>query len=206
VEEKLLYQDIARALIEAARRHKFLPEVMPVAPELSECEKALMLLLAGKIKEFSSLRAEASLDQDEIQSLFTYVYARSAEAVISWLGNSPFMPNPEGMFSGNTPFQAEEDLIKLLKARHLADCMYAAFADWCDRNPDFCSSNGIHPVLPLLEALKWTFRFGTAIVIEFFEKKPKRPGFHSGCDCDGDCDGGDDDDDDGGRDCDCRGH
>lgn len=178
MEEKLLYQDVARAMIEAARKHKFMPETLPVAPELAEMEKNLLVLLAGKIKEYSSLRDEAALDHEELQSLFTYVYARSAEAVGAWLGGNPFLPSSEGMFNCRTPFQAEEKLIELLKSRHLAECMYVTFCDWCERNPTFCAQHGIHPVLPLLEALKWTFRFGTAIVITFFEQKQQKQNCH----------------------------
>lgn len=165
------YQEIARIMIDAARRRRFLPEQLAVAPELAESEKNILVLLAGRIREFSAVREHAALDQDEVQSLFTYIYARSAEAVTAWLSGKPFMPKTEGMFSGCTPFEAEEKLIDYLKSKPLADCMYGAFADWCERNPEFCERNDIHPLLPLLEALKWTFRIAAGMVVEFFEKK-----------------------------------
>ena len=173
METSPLYLEIARKMVETARRHRFLPEQLAVVPELAESEKALMLLLAGRIKEYATVRKHASLDQDEIQSLFIFVYARAAEAVTDWLGGKPFMPKVEGMFNGRTPFELEEALIDYIKARPLGDCMYGAFADWCDRNPNFCQDNDVHPVLPLLEALKWTFRIAAGMTIEFFEQKAR---------------------------------
>lgn len=173
MEDKQLSLDLARTMIEAARKFGFLSSQLPVAPELAASEKNLLVLLSGKISEYVSLRGEAALEQDELQSLFTYVYARSAEAVSAWLSGNPFLPGIEGMFNGNTPFQAEEKLIAVLKARHLADCMYGVFIDWNEKHADCCREYGVHPVLPLLEALKWTFRFGAGIAVEFFEEQQR---------------------------------
>ena len=41
VENSELYQEIARALIDAARKDQLLPRQLPTAPELAESEKAL---------------------------------------------------------------------------------------------------------------------------------------------------------------------
>ena len=164
---------IAQCIINAARQRQYLNGQLAVIPELAELEKNLFVMMSGRIGEYSSIRKTPALDQDEIHSLFVFVQAKAAEAVSCWRCNQEFNMDSRGMFDGNVPLQVDPELIKSLKRLPLADDMYDAFANWSADNPDFCTEHNLHPVLPLLEALKWTFRVGAGMCIEYFERRQR---------------------------------
>lgn len=166
--------EIASYMVDHARGNGFLDGALAIVPELAETEKQLFIAISGRIKEFSSVREDQSLDQDEMLSLFIFVYAKAAEAVSCYLRNAGFEYNLQGMFDGKIPLTVEENLIDYMKTVKLGESMYSAFIDWVADNPGFCADNNVHPVLPLLEALKWTFRISGNLVIEFFEQEAEK--------------------------------
>ncbi len=162
--------EVAAVIIHEAKRRGYIDGPMPVIAELADIEKQLFIQMAGKVKEYSSVRPEDSLNQDEVLSLFVFVYAKAAEAVSSYLRKAEFEYRYDGMFDGRVPLEVEENLIEYMKSVKFGDAMYSAFANWNADNPEFCTEHGIHPVLPLLEALKWSFRIAAGMVIRFFEQ------------------------------------
>ncbi len=165
------FTDIASRIIETAQKRQYLNGPLAVIPELAELEKNLFVMMSGRIGEYSSIRQSPSLNQDEVHSLFVFIQAKAAEAVSCWRCNQEFNMDGRGMFDGNVPLQADPELIKSLKRLPLSDDMYDAFTNWSADNPDFCVTHDLHPILPLLEALKWTFRIGCGMFIEFFERR-----------------------------------
>ncbi len=162
--------EVAAVIVSESKRRGYIDGSLPVIAELADIEKQLFMQMAAKIKEYSSVRPEDSLNQDEVLSLFIFVYAKAAEAVSSYLRKAEFEYKFGGMFDGRVPLEVEENLIEYMKNVKFGDDMYSAFADWTADNPEFCTEHGIHPVLPLLEALKWSFRIASGLVIRFFEK------------------------------------
>ncbi|MBN2641532.1 MAG: hypothetical protein JXR78_07765 [Victivallales bacterium] len=171
---QLKFTEIASHMVEHARNNGFISNTLAIVPELAETEKQLFIAISGRIKEFSSIRKDQSLNQDEMLSLFIFVYAKAAESVSCYLRKARFEYNLQGMFDGKIPLTVEENLIDYMKTVKLGESMYSAFIDWVADNPGFCADNGVHPVLPLLEALKWTFRIGGGLVIEFFEHEAEK--------------------------------
>lgn len=171
MENAQIFTEVAAVVVKAAREKGYIHGPLATVPELAEIEKKLFVMIAGKINEHTSSKDSAALEQDEMHSLFIYVMAKAAEAVSCYLRHEDFEPEHYGMFDGKVPVTVEGDLIGEMKKMHLADDMYEAFVEWNGANPDFCARQNIHPVLPLLEALKWTFRLAENLVIEYFEKR-----------------------------------
>ena len=164
------YTEIAAAIIAAAKKHQYLDGPLAVIPKLAEWEKNLFVMMAGRISEYSAIREKPSLDQDEVHSLFAFVLAKAAEAVSCWRCRQEFNLDGRGMFDGNIPLQVDAELMKSLRRLPLADDMYDAFTDWSIGHPDFCAEQELHPILPLLEALKWTFRIAAGMFVAYFER------------------------------------
>ena len=72
-------QAAAMTVIETAKKDGLLSGPVATAPELAESEKELFLEMFRKLAERQGTAAK-SLTSDEISSLFTFVYARAAEA------------------------------------------------------------------------------------------------------------------------------
>ncbi|MDD3119521.1 MAG: hypothetical protein PHQ27_10100 [Victivallales bacterium] len=170
-DHNLKYTEIAAAMIAAAKKHHYLEGPLAVIPELAEGEKSLFVMMTGRIGEYSSLRENPSLDQDEVHALFVFVLAKAAEAVSCWRCRQEFNLDSRGMFDGNVPLQSDPELMKSLRRLPLADDMYGAFIDWNADHPDFCAAHHLNPLLPLLEALKWTFRIAVGMFVAYFERR-----------------------------------
>lgn len=168
--ESLKYMEIASCIVNAAKKKQYLNATLPVIPELADLEKSLFVMMSSRIGEYSTIRQQPELNQDEVHSLFVFVLAKAAEAVCCWRCKQEFNMDSRGMFDGNVPMQVDAELVKSLKRLPLADDMYDAFGDWSADHPDFCEENNLHPILPLLEALKWTFRISCGMIIEYFER------------------------------------
>lgn len=164
--ERTDYTQVAGYIVNAAGKLGFISGRLSVVPELAELERELFIKIAAKVMEHTGRSTQPGLDQMEVLSMFTFVSAKAAEAVTSWLGNNAFEIRLEGLFDGRVPFTVEERLGAYIKARGLAEAMYGAFSDWRAE----AGGHNHHPVLPLLEALKWTFRISAGLAVEFLEK------------------------------------
>ena len=90
-EERIFTRSVASQLaagtvIETARKAGFIDGPIIVASELAESEKALIVKILAAIRE----RGSTELDSDTVSSMFTFVFARAAEAVCSCLNHREF--------------------------------------------------------------------------------------------------------------------
>ncbi|MBQ9775010.1 MAG: hypothetical protein IJW17_03115 [Lentisphaeria bacterium] len=154
-------QMAALCVVETAKNAGLLNGPITVAPMLAEAEKELFLKMFEAV---NCRRADGidSIHPDEISSMFSFVFARSAEAVTNMFNGQANKFEMLGLFDGKIPFYTDDDLTAYFKKLTFpADCAQA-YWDWY--HTDY-QDNGTDPVLPLFEALKWTFRLGCHIAI-----------------------------------------
>lgn len=152
----LTARNAALMVVETAKADHLLSGPINTAPELAEMEKFFFLHLFDAVRDHTATNG-AELTPDEISSMFTFVFARSAEAVTAFLsskGNFEF--NAAGLFDGNTPFYTDDAFSALYKNNRNfpADCA-GSYLEFFDRQ-----APGTDPLLTLFEALKWCFRIG----------------------------------------------
>jgi len=169
VEEKK-YIEIAGAIIEAARVEGYLNGPVSVIPELAEPEKAFFILMLEEVRKHLTENKTSDLSADEIVSMFTYVFARAGEAVSCWTAGEKVEFEKHGMFDGKIPMYSDEKLMQYFKQTTFPSDLANAFARWNEKNSDFCQDNEIDPILPLFEALKWTWRLTVNFTIEYLEE------------------------------------
>lgn len=157
----------AKALVSKACEKGFIKGKLTVVPELVENEKLLFTFIAKSIKEQVDSREEEELDMQEISNLFTFVYAKGGETAFNWHNGGEFTINPGGIFEQDVPFAASREMIEYFNERTLPDDMFGAFHDWHEHNPAFCAENAAHPLLPLLDALRWTYRIALGMGLEY---------------------------------------
>ncbi|MEG2075793.1 MAG: hypothetical protein RRY34_04745 [Victivallaceae bacterium] len=152
------YTDVAQAIITSARENEYLLDELSLVPELAESERKLFIAMLGEIKNKfaaeNSGEAPDELSADEIVSLFTFVCAKAAESICAWYLNQDMEFDPDGMFSGKVPLYADEEIVKHFSSLNLAADMANTFAEWSNEHLML----EVDPILPLFEALKWTYR------------------------------------------------
>ena len=154
-------QKAALCVIETAKSAGFLEGPITVAPMLAEAEKELFMKMFEAVNRRRADGIDA-ITPDEISSMFSFVFARSAEAVTNMFNHQANNFDMMGLFDGKIPFYTDDDLTGYFKKQTFpVDCAQA-YWDWY--HAEYCNS-GTDPVLPLFEALKWTFRLGCHIAI-----------------------------------------
>ncbi len=158
----LAAQHAARLVIETARKCGLWDGgALAVDPALAGMEKALF---EGMFRAVAK-RGDAELSAEEFSSMFHFVFAKAAEAAVSCWSERPFETDVQGLFDGNIPFYANDELGEFLKAQTFpAECAQNC---WDNIRRDQPSD----PLLSLFEALKWCFRFGCHAGIAFLEKQ-----------------------------------
>lgn len=157
----LAAQRAARIVIETARKNGLWDGgAIAVDPALAGMEKALF---AGMFHAVAK-RGGAELSAEEFSAMFHFVFAKAAEAAVSCWSKRPFETDVQGLFDGNIPFYANDELGEFFKAQR--------FPVECAQNcwDSFRSGAGSDPLLSLFEALKWCFRFGCHAGIAFLER------------------------------------
>ncbi len=152
--------DVASALVNAARAKSYLAGPVTVIEDLAEPEKALFVRIAAAVMQYAGNKPSGELSQDDILALFIFVYAKAGEMVFKWRhGDKGFADvSIEGIFVGQVAMSANENMLEYFSKLKFAEDMAIAFSSWNEDNPDYCAANSVHPLLPLLEALKWTWR------------------------------------------------
>ena len=163
-------KEIAREMIARAQADGYLNGPLATVDKLAEWEKEIFIFMFKEVEKYLSYRKERVLSADEIVSLFTYVFAEAGEAVTTWYTGNQFTFNAHGMFDGKVPMYNDEKLLQYFKTLHLAADMADAFGKWNSENADFCTRNHINPILPLFEALKWTWRITVHVTINHLEQ------------------------------------
>lgn len=164
----LLAQEAALVIIRTARAAGLLERPLAVDPNLAEAEKTLFLKMFEQLSERRRCKKD-ELNSDELSSLFTFVFARAAEAVTNLANHQPNRFEMLGMFDGKIPLNADDRLVGYFKQLSFpADCAHA-FLEWYQGYDGGFPQNLADPVLPLFESLKWTFRISCHIAVEKLE-------------------------------------
>ena len=154
------FVDVAHVLINAARNKGYINGPVTVIEELAEPEKALFVRMAAAVIQYAESKPSRELCQDDVLSLFIFVYAKAGEMVCKWRHDDKTFAavSLDGMFLGQVPMSADGEMLEYFSSLKLAEDMAIAFSAWCGDNPDYSETNAVHPLLPLMEALKWTWR------------------------------------------------
>ncbi len=163
-------KEIAQAMIARAKADGYLDGPLAAIGQLAEWEKDIFVFMFKEVEKYLSRKKERVLSPDEIVSLFTYIFARSGEAVTTWYSNQKFTFDAHGMFDCKVPIYNDDKLLQYFKTLKLAADMADAFGKWSSENADFCTENNIDPILPLFEALKWTWRLTLTVTIDYLEQ------------------------------------
>ena len=168
----IVSQAVALAMVEAARKGEYLKGPMVASPVLAEAEKELFVKMLSRLEERRK-NGEGTLSEDEIASLFTFVYAKAAEAVTNMANVQPNNFELLGMLDGKVPLYADERLTGHFKKLNLATDCAQAYVDWYAANACSEPLQAYDPVLPLFEALKWCFRLSCTAAVEKLEADGK---------------------------------
>lgn len=161
-------QAAAMAMIGAARKTGCPQGAMVASPVLAEAEKELFLKMLERLGDRRKHGTEG-LSADEVSSLFTFVYARAAEAATNLVNGRANNFDLAGMLDGKIPVYAEERLVGHFKKLTLASDCAQAYLDWHAANAADPALRDCDPVLPLFEALKWCFRLSCTAAVEKLE-------------------------------------
>ena len=161
---------IAKAMIARAEKDGYLNGPLVAIEQLAEWEKNIFVFMFKEVEKYLSYKKERVLSADEIISMFTYVFAKAGEAVTTWYNDQEFTFDADGMFDCKVPMYNDEKLLQYFKTVHLASDMSDAFGHWSSENANACSKNDVDPILPLFEALKWTWRISINLTIDYLEE------------------------------------
>ena len=161
---------IAKAMLARAETDGYLNAPLVVIEQLADWEKDIFVFMFKEVERYLSYKKERVLSPDEIVSMFTYVFAKAGEAVTTWYNDYEFTFDAHGMFDCKVPMYNDEKLLQYFKSVKLAADMADAFGCWSFENAGFCEKNSIDPLLPLFEALKWTWRISINLTIDYLEE------------------------------------
>ena len=155
---------IGRTLIAKAREQEFIDDTEFLMIEaLADVEKKFFMDLMIKTDEYLYRNNKQDLSLDEISGIFTFVFAKSAEAVTNYLNKSEQKFEFWGIFDGKVPLYTDETLTGELKKSLIPGVMAQTFIDFIDENPEFKQDFK----LAIFEALKWTWRLGQHFSVSF---------------------------------------
>ena len=168
----IVSQAVALAMVEAARTSGCIKGAMVASPVLAEAEKELFVKMLARLHERRKNGSD-TLSDDEIASLFTFVYAKAAEAVTNLVNGQKNSFELLGMLDGKVPLYADERLTGHFKKLNLATECAQAYIDWHAANASDGQLRSYDPMLPLFEALKWCFRLSCTVAVEKLEADGK---------------------------------
>ena len=158
----LTAQKSALCVVTAAKELGLINGAVTVDEKLAAAEKELMLKVMTEVRKRKS---DSELNSDEVSSMFTFVYARAAEAVTNLANNQKNEFDMMGLFDGKVPICAEEILTGYFKKLD--------FPTVCARNFWAYYEEGLDnsdPALALFEALKWCFRLSCHLAVICLEE------------------------------------
>ena len=158
----LAAQKSAICVIASAQELELIDGPIAVDERLAEAEKELMLKVMSAVKERKS---DGVLSADEISSMFTFVYARAAEAVTNLANNQPNNFDMMGLFDGKVPLCAEDILTGHFKKLDFPTVCARKFWKYYEEGLD-----NSDPALALFESLKWCFRLSCHLAVRCLEE------------------------------------
>lgn len=153
---------VAKAMIaSAAAGGYFDGKNLDLVEELADPEKEFFVEMFRRLDKYRAETGRDELIADEISSMFSFVFARSVEAVVNFCNDNKQEFDYMGMFDGKIPFYADDNLTSYVKKSLFPRDMAAAFLD-------FMSDEGtdLDPLLSLFEALKWTWRISQHLALQ----------------------------------------
>ncbi|QSH41687.1 hypothetical protein P0136_06750 [Lentisphaerota bacterium ZTH] len=166
-----LCREIALAIVNCAAKNGYIEGQIAVIEELADYEKELFKFMLVETRKFLDRECRQEISGEEIISLFTYVSAKAGEAVSCWVNGQTPEFSSHGMFDGKVPMYSDDKVMAYFKTLELPSDMAKTFSNWCRENPDFCSENHLDPIIPLFEALKWTWRIAVNLTVCLLEKQ-----------------------------------
>ena len=161
-------QAAARRIIETAKKLDLLNGPLNVAPELAEREKTLFLAMLNAMADRRRKHGD-ELSADEVCSLFTFVFAKAAEAVTDMCNRQTGKVELAGMFDGQIPIYADDGITAEFKSSPFPAQCAQDYLQWV--NDDAPHLVGCDKTLLLFEALKWCFRISCHLAVEIVENK-----------------------------------
>ena len=153
---------VGKAMINCAVENGYFDGVnLDLIEELAEVEKNFFIEMFRRLEKYRTDNKRNELNTNEISSLFSFVFARSVEAVANYNNDSKQDFDFMGMFDGKIPFYSDDKLISFAKKSLFPKFMAEGFLNFMEEN-----GSDINPLLALFEALKWTWRFSQHLAIQ----------------------------------------
>lgn len=153
---------IAKTMINCAVENGYFDGVnMELIEELADIERSFFIEMFRHLEKYRTDNKRNELNTNEISSIFSFVFARSVEAVANYNNDSKQEFDFMGMFDGKIPFYSDDKLISFAKKSLFPKFMAESFLNFMDENGE-----GLDPVLALFEALKWTWRISQHLAIQ----------------------------------------
>ena len=156
----LAANEAASVVVAAARDGGWLDRPVAVAPELAAAEKKLIIRVLAALDD-AKKTGRTGLDADTVGSMFTFVFARSAEAVSALFNHQEPEFSMAGLFDGRAPFYADERIAGFFKQCSFPTDCASRYWEWFHAHPEYAGAAD----LTLGEALKWCFRLGCHIAM-----------------------------------------
>lgn len=147
-------QNVALCVIQVAKEQGWLGEPVAISPVLAEVEKELFIKILGAVHERSESHGE--LSADEVCSLFTFVFAKAAEAVTDLYNHQTSTLDLKGMFDGHIPVYADDAITNEFRMSEFPMACAENYLSYAAEAGEMLA--GYDPAVVLCEALKWCFR------------------------------------------------
>lgn len=158
---------VARVIVASAKANGYLEGELSVLPELADAEKQIFLQIIAALDRHLDGAKRDHLTLEEIASMFSFVFAKAAEAVTNVARHMKMQFDMVGLFDGKIPFGADDFLRNFCHTSHLAGDFAEVFLAWRETE----EGRDVDPRLSLLEALKWTWRITAGISLEKMEQR-----------------------------------
>ena len=153
---------IGKAMILCAVENGYFDGVnLDLIEELADVERDLFIGMLRRLEKYRFDSKRDELTVDEISSMFSFVFARSVEAVVNFYNGNKQELDYMGMFDGKILFYSDDKLTGFVKKSLFPKQMAEGFLNFMTEN-----NEEIDPVLALFEALKWTWRLSQHLAIQ----------------------------------------
>ncbi len=161
--------NVARQMLQVAETGGLPSDALTVSPELAEAEKKLFVAV---IRHFDAIGKNA-LSIEEISSVFTFFFAKAAEAATDALAGTPVREiSLLGLLDGKAPLECAPEIALFFHGCSFPSDCAETFLNRMEEDGFGADTTaaGI-PLFLLLEALKWEFRIAVSAAFDIAGKK-----------------------------------